>query len=65
LCQQQKFKIIKNESSSGAAWWRCFGFPANLNEHGKHSMSVKALRAGRTKTGQKKCPVTVSDLINM
>ncbi len=45
LSQQQKFKIIKNESSSGAAWWRCFGFPAHLNEHGKHSISVKALRA--------------------
>jgi hypothetical protein len=49
LSQQQKFKIIKNESSSGAAWWRCFGFPAYLNEHGKHSISVKALRAGQGK----------------
>jgi hypothetical protein len=28
LSQQHKFKIIKNESSSRAAWWRCYGFPA-------------------------------------
>ncbi len=48
-------------------------FAAHLNEHGKHSISVKALRAGQSKKihvfwsgedragqGRKKCPVTVS-----
>lgn len=35
LNQKEKFKIIKNESPSPAEWWRCFGFPARLNENNK------------------------------
>ncbi|CAF1491119.1 unnamed protein product, partial [Rotaria sordida] len=35
LNQQQKFKIIENESRSHAEWWRSFGFPAQLNENKK------------------------------
>ncbi|CAF1080327.1 unnamed protein product [Adineta ricciae] len=30
------YKVIKNESSSGATWWNTFGFPAKLDENNEY-----------------------------
>ncbi|CAF1358132.1 unnamed protein product [Adineta ricciae] len=31
LNERQKYRVIENKTPSKAEWWRCFGFPAKLN----------------------------------
>ena len=40
LSDQKTYKIIKNESSSGATWWNMFGFPAKLDESNEYQRIV-------------------------
>ena len=34
--ETKTYKVIKNESSSGASWWNIFGFPAKLDENNEY-----------------------------